>query len=302
MKVLYANLNRSPEATETILLTARNINADVVVSAEPNKRMIENSAWVTDSDSDAAVTITGGNRIRRSGSGNGFSWVDTGPITILGCYISPNANTPRFDTFLLDLRKEIRKIGGKVLIVGDFNAKHRLWGSKRTDARGRKVIEWAAAELLTLHNDGEKPTFQRGKQTSYIDLTFSTSNLASSIRNWHVMDQIDSLSDHNYIAMEAVLPTRTCLIGAGKINSLRFRPGRADEFSNRASSSLRTETPLPPDEYIRTTQRPHSTGKSGLAVARSTGGAPRLLRRGSSATAQGGSTPERSDNLESLFS
>lgn len=255
MKIVYANLNRSPEATENILQTAHDIKADVVVSAEPNKRTITNTIWITDSDMDAAVAIYRGNRPIRSRGGKGFVWADTGHITIVGCYISPNANITRFDTFLNDLHSEIKKVGGKTLIIGDFNAKHRLWGSKRTDSRGKKVMEWAATNLLTLHNDGDKPTFQRGKQTSYIDLTFSTSDLAPYIRNWQVMDQLDSLSDHNYIAMEVDLSNGASSNDTTKTNALRFRPDRADNFLDLASTNLVTEVPMSPNDYIRTTQK-----------------------------------------------
>lgn len=67
--------------------------------------------------------------------------------------------------------------------------------------RDPKKEEWAASELITIHNDGLKTTFVRNNQTSYIDLTLSSASMATLISDWAILDELQSKSDHNYMVM-----------------------------------------------------------------------------------------------------
>ncbi|XP_029177940.1 uncharacterized protein LOC114945803 [Nylanderia fulva] len=106
-----------------------------------------------------------------------------------------------FLTFLDELSVAIRILGGRTLICGDFNAKSSQWGSRNTDRRGELVDEWAAEHDLRLINSGALPTCIRPQGWSIIDLTWSTADICGSISGWQVMNNTESLSDHEYIQM-----------------------------------------------------------------------------------------------------
>ena len=110
------------------------------------------------------------------GQGSGFVWVTTGETTIFACYISPNVAFDTFSNIVSGIRTAARQ-HKNVVLVGDFNAKHRVWGSRRSDQRGNLILEWAASDMLTIHNDGIKPTFVRNNQTSFIDLALSSASV-----------------------------------------------------------------------------------------------------------------------------
>lgn len=63
---------------------------------------------------------------------------------IVGLYASPNAPVSSLQEMLDRIRERIAPLMSQdVLILGDFNAKSKLWGSPKTDHRGEAVVEWA---------------------------------------------------------------------------------------------------------------------------------------------------------------
>jgi len=80
------------------------------------------------------------------------------------------------------------------VIAVDFNAWAPEWGSPRTNARGKPLLESFAALDLELLNSGTKPTFSRAGTSFIIDLTFVNAGLASGF-SWEVSDTYTS-SDH----------------------------------------------------------------------------------------------------------
>lgn len=131
-----------------------------------------------------------------------FVIAEWGDIFLISVYISPNADHSEFLIFLDDLSSEVRHIGRRTLVGGDFNSKSILWGCKKTDARGTLVEEWAAECDMRLINEGRSPTCVRPQGTSIIDLTWGSADLNGEIRNWRVENDVESLSDHQYILME----------------------------------------------------------------------------------------------------
>lgn len=64
------------------------------------------------------------------------------------------------------------------------------------------MANWLECENLIIHNTGSTPTFKRREQASIIDITLSFENIASSIKNWKVLDDVETLSFHQYISFE----------------------------------------------------------------------------------------------------
>ncbi|CAB3252341.1 unnamed protein product [Arctia plantaginis] len=95
-----------------------------------------------------------------------------------------------------------RLVSGHVLVLGDFNAKSIARGSPATDARGEAVEEWAASVGLCLLNRGSTNTCVRQQGGSIVDLSFATPAVAARVRNWCVLEEVETLSDHLYIRFE----------------------------------------------------------------------------------------------------
>ena len=100
---------------------------------------------------------------------------------------------------ILDRIIEDARNRSPVAIAGDFNAWAVEWGSKETKKKGQMLLEAFSVLDLRLLNDGEKPTFIRGKASSMIDLTFVSSGLLKGDICWRVSDT-RTLSDHCAIA------------------------------------------------------------------------------------------------------
>lgn len=59
-----------------------------------------------------------------------------------------------------------------------------------------------ATNDLTIMNFGDTPTFERGDQTSYIDLIMSNQTISLKMENWMVLSNLESLSDNKYTRLE----------------------------------------------------------------------------------------------------
>ena len=93
-------------------------------------------------------------------------------ITVVGAYLSPSS---RFDH--KSLRDILSSAPDPCVLIGDFNAHHTLWGSLKTDVKGRNLVSFASDNELLLLNDGS-PTFLRGSTySSCLDLAFVSRSL-----------------------------------------------------------------------------------------------------------------------------
>ena len=108
------------------------------------------------------------------------------------CNIYFNAEADITVNSLTDL---LNSIPSPRLILGDFNAKHRAWGSPGNDRRGEVVNDVFFNNFLHLLNDGS-PTYYRSFQDQYshLDLTFCSNTIGHRFK-WEVYnDQMSS--DH----------------------------------------------------------------------------------------------------------
>ncbi|KAG5867651.1 hypothetical protein JTB14_034456 [Gonioctena quinquepunctata] len=67
------------------------------------------------------------------------------------------------------------------ILAGDFNAKSTLWNAGFTEARAEYPVEWMNTPNMVSHNEGYTPTFARGNQMSFIDLTLSSRGMATKV-------------------------------------------------------------------------------------------------------------------------
>ena len=134
-----------------------------------------------------------------SGHSDGFIWVKFQDFTLISCYLSPNQGILAFKRQLADLEDTIRRIGGEVIVAGDFNAKSTEWGMEWSDTRGNEVADMAARLDLPTLNEGNVSSFRRpGCRESILDITFGSPETAAAVWDWRVLEDYNS-SDHQYI-------------------------------------------------------------------------------------------------------
>ena len=86
-----------------------------------------------------------------------------------------------------EIRECIEELQRPVMVMGDFNAHHENWGNRKTDARGRVILEMAA-KLGTIIINEEQQT------GTAIDLTIVSPELTPGLQ-WEVIENPFS-SDH----------------------------------------------------------------------------------------------------------
>lgn len=158
--------------------------------------------WFEDCTGTAAIWIPNESIIKplSNGGGNGFVWIQLNDCFILSCYLTPSDNMDEFQSKMNAIEDEMRQIGERFIVAGDFNSRAVEWGSCTTNTRGRRILEMAARTGLTVANIGRTPTFKRpGCEGTIPDITLVSEVLASRITNWRVLD-IYTGSDHHYIS------------------------------------------------------------------------------------------------------
>ncbi|CAH2098002.1 unnamed protein product [Euphydryas editha] len=163
-------------------------------------------------DLDGTVAIVKGNTTGPSLSlverGSGYVVAACGEYVLVGTYFSPNRSLAEFEIFLDDVRAAVcRQSPRAVIVLGDFNAKSRAWGNPTTDARGRAVQAWALLSGLSLLNRGNANTCVRLSGGSVVDLSFASPAVARGVTDWRVEEEVETLSDHNYIRFAVSSPS-----------------------------------------------------------------------------------------------
>ena len=104
-------------------------------------------------------------------------------LTVCSVYLPPGNALPR-----LELSRLIAELPPPMLILGDFNGHHTLWGCKETDARGRVLERLILEESLAILNTGTRThvTMPSGA-TSALDLSLSSPQLMPLFK-WQAAD------------------------------------------------------------------------------------------------------------------
>lgn len=108
--------------------------------------------------------------------------------TVVSLYFKSNGSSG-----LVSVLSELRKMfPGRLIICGDFNAHHPLWGSGKTTSRGTSLVHDLEATDLCLANDGSPTFFRPPAALSSIDLTFHSPDVSMI---WEVSPDTQG-SDH----------------------------------------------------------------------------------------------------------
>lgn len=124
------------------------------------------------------------------------SWV------AVSAYFPPSFN----DGFLGSLGEVVGSLP-RVLVGGDFNAKHSSWGSPIDDGPGQSVKEAVDSwDMHILNDPGSIATFSASYGESWIDLTFVSGAMLRFMKDWRVVDA-ESGSGHRMIVYNLSLDT-----------------------------------------------------------------------------------------------
>jgi hypothetical protein len=206
-KIIQCNLGHARRAQDLLYQTIRESGVALAVIAEPYN--VPNATnWAQDTSGRAAIIWTPG--LGPHGvlldRGNGYlavEWAPAIPIAVVGIYVSPNCGLGAFGDFLNEVGSCVRRCYPRqVMVLGDFNAYSTQWGNDRTTSRGRWLSDWAAGNGLALANQGAVKTCVVWRGALVVDLTWATPALYRKIRNWHVAEGVETLSDHLYVYME----------------------------------------------------------------------------------------------------
>ena len=167
------------------------------------------------------------------------------------CSILLNGNYYYFSSVYLDILEVVeepawmktidkcKQLSRHFLAGIDSNAHSVLWGSKKTKPRGLQLEDLIFQQGLVLLNEGDKPTFESGVGTSWIDITVASPQLATKIRNWKVEEEMH-LSDHHMITFEVKIQA-----DKPELNKSRnFKKADWFRFQQIVETNLSPELPL----------------------------------------------------------
>jgi len=194
---LQINLNCCKAAQALVTKTADDLNIDIILVSEQNQAC--DRSWMQDKSKKSAIINHSRVQIDELGKPDtGFTWCRLAGTKVYSCYWTPRPDIAAFTDFLRRLETSIRTSTGEVIVCGDFNAHHTLWGCNTNDKKGDLLADMIQTSGMVVCNKGTDATFQSGNRSSIVDVTFATQRTASSITKWVVLEET-SLSDHNYV-------------------------------------------------------------------------------------------------------
>ncbi|MBJ5542630.1 hypothetical protein JGG58_23590, partial [Salmonella enterica subsp. enterica serovar London] len=111
-------------------------------------------------------------------------------LTICCVYLPPG-----IDVSLIELEGLVNQLPSPLLLLGDFNAHHPLWGDGFLDTMGRHVEALLSSCNLCLFNNGSDTYFhQPTRNFSAIDLSLGSPSVFTDW-SWKVLDDLNG-SDH----------------------------------------------------------------------------------------------------------
>jgi len=201
MNLLQINLNHHWTAQNLMVQNVAEREFSIACVSEPVS-VPRTPYWFSSKNGTAAIYVGTKEVLHKcvlNRSGRNYVIVRCGQFYIFSIYLSPNESDASFYNSLDELCAIIRDIGSNCVVTGNFNSKSTWWGSPGSDWRGRVLERWAAELDLRLVNSGESPTCVRKRGSSIIDLTWSTADVFNKFRDWRVLSDEESLSDHRYI-------------------------------------------------------------------------------------------------------
>jgi hypothetical protein len=96
-----------------------------------------------------------------------------------------------------------------VLLGGDFNCRSTIWFDTLCDRNSPVLEDFILANDLVIFNEDNLPsTFSSANGSSNIDLTLGTTDTINWVRDWTVLQDVNT-SDHRVIRFTCALPLQS---------------------------------------------------------------------------------------------
>lgn len=202
-RFMQINLNHCWAAQQLLTQTILERSVDIVLISDQIHNPVDDDRWSGSRDSECAIAIGRSSLLipERKGAGKGFAWMVTGGMNVVSCYCPPRWSEDEYDRFFEELLETIHThlMGGVLIVGGDFNAHSPEWGAAYEDQRGRKLSDFAASLGMVTANLGSTPTYNRVNAQSVVDVTFIRITNGVTVKDWRVLSELNSESDHDYI-------------------------------------------------------------------------------------------------------
>jgi len=204
-RLLQSNVNHTPSAQDLLLQSMAEWGVKIAVVAEPYRVPPNHSSWASDpTGREVALTWQHTDTSLPSTfleARGGYVAVRWGNWMVVGVYLPTRLTLSEVEGRLDEIQACIERYTWPALVAGDFNAHSVEWGSRRTNAKGTAVENWAARLGLSLLNRGSESTCVRPQGESIVDITWA----ATKVISWKVMTWVSSDSDHYYIQVDLEL-------------------------------------------------------------------------------------------------
>lgn len=123
-------------------------------------------------------------------------------LIVISIYISPSIPSDKFGEDINKILDSLRPYS-RILLGGDINAHHHLWGNDSCDSKGDTFLDAVNGSGLILLNSGDRTyiPIQLNRRSTSIDVTLCSANLFLDAE-WNVLDF--SLGSH-HMAIETKL-------------------------------------------------------------------------------------------------
>lgn len=221
-RIIQINLNHAQAAQDLLMQKMLEKEIEIAAVQEPWSTT-NNDCWIKSKIGTAAILWNrdiSQYQCKKIHQGLHTIAVKYKKLVIVSCYSSPNASQHEYEQLLHEIRQIVIQVKNNIVICGDFNAKSPLWSSRVENSRGKDLALLANMLDLRLINNGAVATCVRPQGSSFIDTTWSTSDIFPSINNWIVEEDEVSLSDHRYITFS--ISNRNIMISSADKNKKKI--------------------------------------------------------------------------------
>jgi hypothetical protein len=226
--VIQANLHNSRCATLETLAYIRQENIDIALCQEPynyktsrgtytipglmNQRLIANN----DNRFSSCLLVNNPTlnvlHLRHLSSKYvtvvSIDGISTESVFVIAIYAPPNNDSVR--NMVTKLQQILTNLQDKtVLLGGDFNCRSTIWFDTLCDRNSPVLEDFILANDLVIFNEDNLPsTFSSANGSSNIDLTLGTTDTINWVRDWTVLQDVNT-SDHRVIRFTCALPLQS---------------------------------------------------------------------------------------------
>lgn len=165
-------------------------------------------------------------------------------FTFVSLYI-PHPNS----SYILEVDSILSSLSGPLVVMGDFNCHHTLWGSHFCDPYSPRVLNMLDNYNLCLMNDGSptRRTFP-SQNPSSVDRTLVSSSLASRLE-WSVLSRSHG-SDHLPILLTFSSVTPISPTSLPPLLKYRLDNADWDEFSLLVENEVKLLPPISRENFL----------------------------------------------------